>query len=161
MQQYSANSFFNKLLNAAEKNYWSTELEVAGLVWLVKKARHLLDGGSRRKVVTIFIDYSAATFIARQTDFNTASVEKLNLQLIWASQYLSQFNLKVIYWPEKIHLVPNTLSRLLRSMKKFFTSTLDDLIIEEGDTEAFSAVLIEISSEFKNQIIEKYREEMQ
>lgn len=110
--------FLSKLLSSAESRYWPTELEVAGLVWLMKKARHLLEAGTREKTTTIFTDHSAATFIARQTSLTSSSVEKLNLRLIRASQYLSQFNLRVIYRPGKIHLVPDALSRLLGSMEE-------------------------------------------
>ena len=31
--------FLSRLLTAAEKNYWPTELEVSGLVWVVRKIR--------------------------------------------------------------------------------------------------------------------------
>lgn len=127
----------------------------------MKKTRHLLDGGSRKKAMTIFTDYSAVTFIAKQIDLNITSVEKLNLQLIWASQYLLQFNLHVIYRPGKIYLVPDALSRLLGSMEKSMMSTLDDLTIEDRNKGAFSAVLVEMSSEFRYQIIEEYRKETQ
>lgn len=32
--------FLSKLLAAAEKNYWPTELKIAGYVWVIKKLRH-------------------------------------------------------------------------------------------------------------------------
>lgn len=153
--------FLSKLLSSAETRYWPTELEVAGLVWLIKKARHLLEGGTREKATTIFTDHSAATFIAKQTDLNSSSVEKLNLRLIRASQYLSQFNLQVVYRPGKIHLVPDALSRLLGAMEESHTNTLDDLTIEDADTEAFTAVLVEMAPEFRQKIIKSYTKEPQ
>jgi hypothetical protein len=33
--------FLSRLLTPAEKNYWPTELETAGLIWVIKKVRHL------------------------------------------------------------------------------------------------------------------------
>lgn len=35
--------FLSKCLNSAEQNYWPTELEVAGVVWVVRKTRHLIE----------------------------------------------------------------------------------------------------------------------
>ena len=35
--------FLSRLLTPAEKNYWPTELEIAGFVWVVKKVRHLIE----------------------------------------------------------------------------------------------------------------------
>lgn len=35
--------FLSGLLTLAEKNYWPTELEIAGFVWVVKKVRHLIE----------------------------------------------------------------------------------------------------------------------
>ena len=35
--------FPSRMLNTAEANYWPTELEIAGIVWTVKKVRHLID----------------------------------------------------------------------------------------------------------------------
>lgn len=34
--------FLFRLLTAAKKNYWPTELEIAGFVWVIKKLRHLV-----------------------------------------------------------------------------------------------------------------------
>ena len=33
--------FLSRSLTVAESNYWPTELEIAGLVWVLKKIRHL------------------------------------------------------------------------------------------------------------------------
>ena len=35
--------FLSRLLIVAEKNYWPTELEIAGFVWVVKKVRYLIE----------------------------------------------------------------------------------------------------------------------
>jgi hypothetical protein len=39
--------YLSKRLNKHEVNYWPTELEVAGLVWTVRKVRHLIDDSDK------------------------------------------------------------------------------------------------------------------
>jgi hypothetical protein len=103
--------FLSKLLSAAEHNYSPTELKVADIVWLVRKTRYLIESGARVHTAAVFTDHTAATEIARQTTtLMSLSTGKLNLRLIRASQYLSQFSLDVRYRPGKIHLVPVALS---------------------------------------------------
>ena len=35
--------FFSRYLTPAERNYWPTELKIAGFVWVVKKVRHIIE----------------------------------------------------------------------------------------------------------------------
>ena len=49
--------FLSRLLTTAERNYWPTELEIAGLVWCLKKIRHMVE--SSKRPVRIQTDYSA------------------------------------------------------------------------------------------------------
>ena len=78
--------FLSRLLTDAETRYWPTELEIAGIVWVVKKVRHMIEASTQSTV--IYTDHSAAISIVRQTSLNTTSTEKLNLRLIRASEYL-------------------------------------------------------------------------
>jgi hypothetical protein len=48
--------FLSKQLNRHQMNYWPTELEVAGLVWTVRKVHHLVDDSVE---VVIFTDHQA------------------------------------------------------------------------------------------------------
>ena len=103
--------FLSKLLNSAEQNYWPTELEVAGIVWVVKRVRHLIDS-TRKPPTIIYTDHSAAVPISRQTTLATSSTDKLNLRLVRASQYLSSFNIAIRHKSGKSNVVPDALSRL-------------------------------------------------
>lgn len=103
--------FLSRLLTDAETRYWPTELEIAGLVWVVKKIRHMIEA-TRSPTTIIYTDHSAAVSIVRQTSLNTVSTEKLNLRLIRASEYLQRFRLDVRYKPRKANIVPDALSRL-------------------------------------------------
>lgn len=43
--------FSSRLLTAAEKNYWPTELEIAGFVWVIKKVRHLIESSCVKVII--------------------------------------------------------------------------------------------------------------
>lgn len=43
--------FLSRLLTQAEKNYWSTELEIAGFVGVIKKLRHLVESSHARVII--------------------------------------------------------------------------------------------------------------
>jgi hypothetical protein len=102
--------YLSKRLNKHEQNYWPTELEVAGLVWTVRKIRHLVDDA---KKVSVFTDHQATRDIAKQTNFRHSTPHKQNLRLVRASLYLSQFpQLEVHYIPGRLNIIPDALSRL-------------------------------------------------
>ena len=80
--------FLSKALSDAETRYFSTELEVASLVWIVEKLRHLIE--TSELPVIVFTDHSATVQIVQQSSLNTTSTVKLNLRHIRASEYLQQ-----------------------------------------------------------------------
>ena len=102
--------FLNKLLNDTESRYWPTELEVAGLVWTIRKIKHMVESSEQPTIV--YTDHAATLGIVKQTSLNTVSVEKLNLRFIRASEYLQRFCLDVRYKPGRTHFTPDALSRL-------------------------------------------------
>ena len=70
--------FLSKALANAETRYWLTELEVTGLIWLVRKTRHMLE--SAEKPTIVYTDHSATLGIVRQSSLtSTTSIDKLNL----------------------------------------------------------------------------------
>ena len=108
--------FLSRCLNTAEHNYWPTELEIAAIVWVVKKTRHMIESNQKPPVI-VYTDHSAAVPISKQTTLNTTSTDKLNLRLIRASQYLSSFNLELRHKAGKSNTVPDALSRLPQATK--------------------------------------------
>ena len=83
--------FLSKCLSPAESRYWPTELEMAGVVWTVRKVHHMIRAA--RLTTIIWTDHSAIPSIAAQTKLSSSNVDKLNLRLVRASAYLSQFNI--------------------------------------------------------------------
>ena len=147
--------FLSKLLNAAELRYWPTELEVAALIWTLKKIPHMLSQRTGKKVI-VFTDHSATTDIARQTTLSSSSSDRMNLRLVRASQYASQFDLDVRWRPGKQNVVPDALSRLLRKQEEKFDAQ-DPGILDE--VLAYNLTLVEMSKEFRAKLILGYQED--
>jgi hypothetical protein len=68
--------FLSKMLTPAEKNYWPTELEVACLVWTVRKTRHMVEAADHPTV--IFTDHISSTNIGKQTTLSSSSTHAVN-----------------------------------------------------------------------------------
>ncbi len=147
--------FLSRLLTPAEKNYWPTELEIAGFVWVIKKVRHMVE--SSRYPVIIQTDHSAIVDITKQSSItSTNSTMRMNVRLVRASQFLRQFRLDVRHKPGKEHIIPDALSRL--------ASTNHDAVStkEDGYSELdvlFTATLVEMSPEFKTRLIKGYQDD--
>jgi hypothetical protein len=119
--------FLSRLLTFVERNYWSTELKIAELIWVIKKVRHLIQFS--KKSVIIQIDHAVIVNICKQTSIiNTNFVMRMNLRLIRAFQFLSQFsNLKIRHKSEKYHLISDALSRLQSLNKENLSDDHDEL----------------------------------
>ena len=142
--------FISKVLNRAERNYWSTELKVTCLMWIMKKIRHMMK--SVIEPMIIFTDHSVTINIIRQIKLVSSVTDKLNLQLVKALQYLSQFDLNVWYKSERKNLVPDTLLRLVARIEKHDAKTqrtLDEIF-------AFNCILVKLSDKFKNELKKAY-----
>ena len=70
----------------------------------------------KKSSVVVYTDYSVAVSISRQTSLTILSIDKLNLRLVRASQYLSMFDLSVRHKANKTNIVSNALSRLQGSV---------------------------------------------
>lgn len=103
--------FLTKELSSAESRYHATELEMSAFVYQVRKTRHLVEAVAKE---VVFTDHSATPTIFNQVSLKSTSTDRLNMRLIRATQYLSQFRhkLTVYYKPGRLHKVPDALSRL-------------------------------------------------
>ena len=102
--------FLSRLLKDAETRYWPTELELAGIVWVLRKVRYIIKSVLETIVYT---DYRATLGIAKQTSLITTSTARLNLCLVRASEYIQRFrNLYFRYKPGKQYIIPDALLRL-------------------------------------------------
>ena len=155
-QQIKPILFLSRLLKDAETRYWPTELELAGIVWVLQKIRHLAESAPN---TVIYTDHGAALGISKQTTMSTSSTAKLNLRLVRASEYIQRFrNLEFRHKPGKQHIVPDALSRLRSSNIGINDANSNS----EGELDALYAYcvsLIEINQELRQQIIDGYAED--
>lgn len=99
------------MVNKHERNYWSTELEIAWIIWTIQKVRHLIEASPP---VLIYTDHKPAEDIMHMTVLHTSAAVRQNLRLIRASQFVSQFpNVKVVYRRGKDNVNADALSRLI------------------------------------------------
>ena len=143
--------FLSRLLTPVKRNYWPTELEIAGFVWVVIKMRHIIES-SRAKVI-IQTDHSAIIDILQQSSIiSTNSIMRLNMRIVQASQFLQQFRLDVRHKLGKKHIVPDTLSRLASANsppRNIRHSELDQLFF-------YNTTLAEIHSTLVSRILTGY-----
>ncbi len=102
--------FLSCTLIHIEQWYGLTELEVACLIWAIKRLQISIQSS---ELPTIMLtNHSAIQQIIEKTTLNTSSIDCTNCQLVIASIYLSEYNLKVYYIPRKENLISNALSQL-------------------------------------------------
>ena len=172
--------FLSKLLNSAERNYWPTELEIAGIVWVMKRTRHMIES-TKVPPVIIYTDHAAAVPISRQTSLITSSTDKLNLRLVRASQYLSGFNLAIRHKAGKANVVPDALSRLQAGISTGRTTDAEAIgvlealyghsidlhdyerptVLPEPIEASYHVTLVEMADEFKERLKEAYAQDPQ
>jgi hypothetical protein len=141
--------FLSRMLSPAETRYWPTELEVAGLVWVLRKIRHLVE--SSKLPVRVYTDHGASLGIAKQTTLETTSAERSNLRLVRASEYIQRFNLDIKHKPGKTHVVPDALSRLSSTMP-----TAEEAELDFATAYNYTATLAEMSAEFRTKLLDGY-----
>ncbi len=143
--------FLSRLVTSAESRYWPTELELAGIVWVLKKIRHIVEASFGPTIV--YTDHGAALGIAKQTTLTTTSTDKLNLRLVRASDYIQRFNLEFRHKPGKQHIVPDALSRLASDNTEENT--------EDGILDVlFTTSLVEMEEGFRKRILDGYKSDL-
>ncbi|QIX00238.1 hypothetical protein AMS68_005755 [Peltaster fructicola] len=151
--------YLSKTLSGAERRYWPTELEVAALVWAIKRVRWMIEGSEH--VTTIYTDHEAIVGLSKQTSLNSSATDKLNNRLTRASQYMSQFNLNVIVVQGRLHLFADALSRLPARQTTpvdDHDDVLDDLVFAHLLTteNGTSTTILEIQPDFKKELQKAY-----
>ena len=107
--------FLNKLLNNVEQNYWSTELKVTNIVWIIKRVKHLIDSKWKFSII-IYTIHSTIVSIFKQTTLITFNIDKLNFRLVRVSQYLSNFNIVIRHKSNKSNVIFDVLSKLFNKL---------------------------------------------
>ncbi len=149
--------FLNRQLKLVEKNYWSIELEIANIVFIIRKIRHMIE--SFKKFIILFTDHELILNIVKQISLFIIFTDRLNLRLIKVFEYIQRFNVIIKHKSDKQHIVSDALFRLASENDEnvFDSEELNALIIEIMNLNAlFIIILIEMSDEFKIKIIFEY-----
>jgi hypothetical protein len=139
--------FLNRQLKSVEKNYWFIELKIADIVFIIRKIRHMIE--FFKKSIILFIDHESVLEIIKQISLLIISIDKLNLRLVRASEYIQRFNVIIKHKSRKQHIVSDALFRL--------ASDNDENISNSSELNAlFIITLIEMNSAFRKKIIAEY-----
>ena len=155
--------FLSRLLADAETRYWLTELKIADLVWVVQKICHMIE--SVIKVTIIYTDHSVTVNIVHQSSLSMTSTEKMNLHLIWTSEYLQHFYLDVHYKSDKFNVISDTLFRLTEQnyCQKSDASTLNTLYttsVYNSELVTYLISLVKLNEEFWECLMTEYIEDV-
>ena len=138
--------FFSRLLNTAESRYWLTKLEMTDLIWIIRKIRHMIE--SFKAFLIFYTDHETSLEIARQTSLTTFSIDKLNLRLVRAFDYIQKFDIFIRHKLEIIHIVSDALSRL--------SSITISITQDEKLDVLFVAFMTEMSENFRKRMLDEY-----
>ena len=141
--------FLNRLLTSAETRYWSIELKLVDIVWMFKKIKYLIDSFSL--TIVIYTNHDATLEFVKQTTLIISSIDKLNLRLVLASNYIQRFNFDIRHKFDKQHIIFDVFFRLVslndNTKKSIDKNELDALFI---------TILIEMKIVFRNQLLKDY-----
>ena len=146
-------AFLSRLLIKTELNYWPTKMKTACLIWVIRKIRHMIQFCEKNVIVQT--DHFFIIDIAKQKSITiTNSIMRLNLRLVRASQFLSQFsNLDIRHKSEKYYVISNALSRL-KSLN--ISNVENDDYSELNALYTYHIILLELNEEFMTKIIHEY-----
>ena len=86
--------FLSRLLIDVEIKYWSTELKLVDIIWILKKIKYLIDFFEQRSIV-IFTNHDAVLKLAKQTSLIIVFIDKFNLRLIEVFDYIQRFEIEL------------------------------------------------------------------
>ena len=138
--------FFFKMLIDAKSKYWSIELKMTALIWIVQRITHMIKLSKYSTV--IYIDHKTNSAIATETKFSIINIDKLNLKLIRISIYFFQFRLNIKHRFEKFNVILNALSRLSIAKKKI--KNILKINAKNSDFDQIYAHNISLIEMFKN-----------
>ncbi len=115
----------------------------------MKKIRYFIKVTSN--IIIIYTNYTSTIGIVKQISINTTSIKKLNLKLIYISEYLQRFRIKLKYKFSKANIVLNI---LLYFINYLYRLKIDELIF--NILSGFLVNIIAVSDDFKGRIYNNY-----
>ena len=129
---------------------------------------------NRKSFIIIYTDHFATILIFKQIILIIFFIDKFNLRLIRASQYLFNFNITFCHKTNKLNVIPDALFRLSAHTshmndvnKKKILNVLYDHSIKIADEElndifiamTYHVILIKMSDDFKQRLKTTYIED--
>ena len=168
--EYSIKSFIQsimflfKLLNSIEIRYWSIEMKVVDIIWVLRKIRHFIE--SFISFIVIYIDHNVTLNIIKQITFSFSSTNKLNFRLVRINDYIQRFDLNIRHKSNKSYLVSNVLFKLIilndsqtsseKKLDVFFIFV--DVDINHSDANVyFTCSLVKMNETFRQKILDDYK----
>lgn len=100
-------------------------------------------------LIIVYIDQVTIKHIAHSTTLKSSSLERSNLHLIRAAQYLAQFKILVHYRPRKENISTNALSRLEKiDYMNTNTFMVDNDILPENPVDDSTIMLLQMTPDF-------------
>ncbi len=84
----------------------------------------------------------------------TSNTDKLNLRLVRAETYLSQFELNIRHKFGRDHVISDALFRLSFFDEKFTENQNTDTL---NDIETYADILVKMFSQFKDRLVQDYK----
>lgn len=147
--------FISRSLKKNEKQYWPTELELAGLVWALSKLEHLVEGHSLK----IYTDHVALTWLFNVTTTKTKFNQRL---LLWALALQKwRPSTTIVHRPGRSHVNADVLSRypvastFPKDLRKD-TSSFPQPDPHRRSAKINSITLVELSNAFKRDLAKSY-----
>ena len=147
--------FFSKLFTDAEIWYWSTELKIVCLIWIIKKIHHIIN--KFLIDIMIWIDHSATIQIMKQMMLISSFIDKLNLYLVRILQYCFQFHINVQHCSNWLNIILNMLLYFLNKIADFKNWLFENIFKNiDKKIHIYHITMIKMLSDFQNKIKRVY-----
>ena len=144
--------FLNRLLIDVEIKYWSTELKLTDIIWILKKIRHLIDSFEQRSIV-IFTNHDAILRLIKQTNLTIVFIDKFNLRLIKTFDYIQRFEIELRHKSNKQHIVYDALSRLINI-------NIDTIFEKDELNVLFTTAFVKMKESFRQKLVADYNTDL-
>ena len=144
--------FFSRFLIDVETKYWSIELKLVDIVWVLKKIKHLIDFFEQRFTV-IFTNHDATLRLVKQTSFNIVFTDKFNLRFIRIFDYIQRFEIELRHKSNKQHIVFDAFSRLINI-------NIDTAFEKDELNTLFTTAFVKMKKNFRQKLIADYNTDL-
>lgn len=152
-------TFISRSLKASEKNFWPTELEMAGLVWALRQLEETIEG----RKLEIYTDHAALLWLFRATNSKTRHNQRLFLWAMALEKYKPYST--IVHRAGRAHVNADVLSQYPVDMefpdelRKSLDPSVDAPPMKDDfDIDAIASCSF-ISDQFRSKIVAGYQDD--